>query len=328
MPVLRSRGLSASSGGGGTGRILGLNEPLEEPLEAGSLEAGPAERTERHRRLATALHARFPVVALFRYLALSTETHAFCGALAFFALLAFYPASSLILGLSGRWLGPAAHETVLQALREYYPEGQAFLVRNLEVTAARTMRGLQVHSAAWILLGAAGFFVPLETAFNRLWAAREHRSYWRNQLVGFLLTSATCVLALAFVLFTAWLRSLGSGPAARGFATGALRLGAVGFAVAATFLFYRFLPNRRVRSRDVLPAALIAGVVAEAVRGLYMLALPYLALSRSQGPYYVSVSFALLAYVEAFVILGGAFLASTWEALRERRGYPAPEASG
>ena len=35
-----------------------------------------------------------------------------------------------------------------------------------------------------------------------------------------------------------------------------------------------------------------------------------LSLQRSQGPYYVSVSFVLLAYVEAFVVLGGAYVAA------------------
>jgi hypothetical protein len=46
------------------------------------------------------------------------------------------------------------------------------------------------------------------------------------------------------------------------------------------------------------------------VRWLYVQALPVLQLQKSQGPYYVSVSFVLLAYVEAFVLLGGAYLAA------------------
>jgi hypothetical protein len=38
--------------------------------------------------------------------------------------------------------------------------------------------------------------------------------------------------------------------------------------------------------------------------------LPLLDLPKSQGPYYVSMSFALLAYFEAFVLLGGAYMAA------------------
>ena len=60
----------------------------------------------------------------------------------------------------------------------------------------------------------------------------------------------------------------------------------------------------------MLPAAIAAGVVAEAVRLIYLLVLPLLDLPKSQGPYYVSMSFALLAYFEAFVLLGGAYMAA------------------
>jgi hypothetical protein len=33
-------------------------------------------------------------------------------------------------------------------------------------------------------------------------------------------------------------------------------------------------------------------------------------LYKTQGPYYLSISFVLLAYFESFVVLGGAFLAA------------------
>jgi len=144
---------------------------------------------------------------------------------------------------------------------------------------------------------------------------REHRPYWRNQAVGFLLTSACAVLAFFFVFTTAALQAAAAALVetpllARAVGYAALRLCALGLSVAAIFLFYRFLPNCRVRAADVWPAAVAAGVVVEAVRLIYLQALPLLHLQRSQGPYYVSVSFALLAYVEAFVLLGGAYLAA------------------
>lgn len=253
---------------------------------------------------------------LLRYLVLRTETHAYCGALAFFALIAFYPSCSLLLWLcrSGLQWAPA-QAVVLEALREYYPEGQGFLVRNLEVSIEQYGRAMGARSAFWILLGAAGFFVPLETAFNQLWGVRQHRPYWRNQAIGFLLTAVCSVLGLLFVLGTAGIQS---GIAAlvpvdflaRGLRYLALRVIGLAFAVTAIFLFYRFLPNCRVRSADVFPSAVLAGVVTEAARALYLLALPQLDLQKSQGPYYISISFVLLVYFLSFVLLGGAFLAA------------------
>jgi membrane protein len=253
---------------------------------------------------------------LLDHLVMRTESHAYCAGLAFFALVAFYPSCLLLLSVSDHVLHWGAAETVIrETLREYYPEGQDFLVRNLEVSVRQYGRGLTALAVFWVLLGAAGVFVPLETAFNQLWGAREHRPYWRNQAVGLLLTGACCGLAFVFVFATAGVQAGAAGlalPPLPGRAVGyaALRLSALATTVTAIFVFYRFLPNCRVRSAEVWPAAVVAGIVAEAVRWLYLQALPVLQLQKSQGPYYVSVSFVLLAYVEAFVLLGGAYLAA------------------
>ena len=129
---------------------------------------------------------------------------------------------------------------------------------------------LTLASALWILVGAAGVFIPLETALNTLWGVREHRPYWRNQLVGFLLTAACVSLAFVFVLLTAGLKQLVAGVEPRvlraALSYGVLRGTALALAVVAIFLLFRHLPNRSVSGREVLPAAIAAGFVAEAVR--------------------------------------------------------------
>lgn len=254
-------------------------------------------------------------IPLLRYLVLATETHAFCGSLAFFALLAFYPASSLLLSFSRNLLGwEGAQRVLLEALSEYYPEGQAFLLRNLQLTVARHGREL-LGSVLWILLGAAGFFMPLEAAFNRLWGFARHRAYWKNQAIGFLLTAAGTLLAVGLVLVVASLnwavdRWVPASVLADLLRHLSLRVAAPCGAAAALFLFYRFLPNGPVRSADVLPAAVVAGLAAELMRRLFQIGLPLLQLQRNQGPYYVSISFVLLAYFESFVVLAGAYLAA------------------
>jgi membrane protein/epoxyqueuosine reductase len=253
---------------------------------------------------------------LFKYLILHTETHAFCGSLAFFALLAFYPFSFLMLTLARhavRWV--YAYAVVVDALIHYYPAGQNFLLRNLENSVRLYGRKMEIFSAAWLLLGAAGFFIPLESAFNRLWKFERDRPYWKNQIVGFLLTTVCFLLAVVFILLTALLNSgaqriVGTGFIYGAFQYGTLRVAGLLFSIAAIFLFYKFLPNGRVRSSDVFPAAILAGAAAEVVRWVYLMVLPLLDLERIQGPYYVSISFTLLVYFEAFVLFGGAFLAT------------------
>ena len=269
--------------------------------------------TKMFERLGKNIDRSFP---MFKYLVLQTETHAFCGSLAFFALLAFYPFSVLLLSLTkygGRW--DSAYAVILYALWAYYPTAQECLVRNLEVSVGQYGRQVQFHSAVWVLLGAAGFFIPLESAFNRLWKFPQDRAYWKNQAVGLLLTTACCGLAVLFVLLTTLFHSAISRMVAWEMGSSvlrylALKVSAILFSLASIFLFYKVLPNGKVRTRDALPAAVLAGVLAEVVRWLYMLLLPFLQIQKAQGPYYVSISFALLAYFQAFVLLGGAFVAT------------------
>ena len=236
---------------------------------------------------------------LFEHLVLRTESHAYSAGLAFFALVGFYPFCLLLVWVTGDLL--------------HWPAG--FLLRNLEASVEQHGSELTVASVLWILMGAAGVFIPLETALNTLWGVRQHRPYWRNQAVGFLLTSAGVCLAFVFVLLTALLVNVVESLQLprlpeRALAYAVLRGSALAVSVAAIFLLYRYLPNHEVRSRQVLPAAIAAGVVAEAVRLIYLRVLPLLDLPKSQGPYYVSMSFALLAYFEAFVLLGGAYMAA------------------
>jgi YihY family inner membrane protein len=178
-------------------------------------------------------------------------------------------------------------------------------------------RRTQLLTLVWVLLGSAGVFIPLETGFNRLWQAREDRPYWMNQLVGFTLTLACSALALIFVAISTGLHAVITYMPFE-FVRGVTRFAVIrttitGLFIVTIFALYRFLPNKRIETRQVLPAAIIAGIMAEVVRTIFVRVLPYLRLTATQGPFSISVSFLLLVYFETFVVLGGAFLASRAE---------------
>jgi membrane protein len=265
------------------------------------------------RRLGREFKNLFP---LFRYLVLQTETHAFCLALACAALIGFYPACLVMLSVLKHILHwDAAYNVFMETLRLYYPRDQEFLIRNLENSLPT--RTVEVSSLIWILLAATGIFVPLETGFNRLWQVREDRPYWSNQIVGFLLAVGCSLMALFFVaISTAFQLVVDLAPTEilrRGLDYVVIRAVTTCFLIATIYAFYKFLPNRKIATREVLPAAILAGIMAELVRMLYSFVLPVTNLTNTQGPFVVSVSFVLLAYFETFVVLGGAFLASRTE---------------
>jgi uncharacterized BrkB/YihY/UPF0761 family membrane protein len=148
-------------------------------------------------RLVREIKNLFP---LFRYLIIQTETHAFCLALAGAALLAFFPSCLVMLAIFKNILHwDNAYRVLLDTLQAYFPVNQDFIVRNLRVTLERMGHRTEIASLLWVLLGAAGIFIPLETGLNRLWKVPEDRPYWLNQLVGFTLTLACTVLLLVFL---------------------------------------------------------------------------------------------------------------------------------
>src|SRR5438552_5037691 len=267
-------------------------------------------------RLVSEIRNLFP---LFRYLVLQTETHAFCLALASAALLGFFPASVALLTLLKHVLHwDAAYNVLLDTLRIYFPTNQTFVIRNMVIVSQSFGRTrTQLLSLLWVLVGSAGVFIPLETGFNRLWRVPEDRPYWMNQIVGFTLTVACAALALLFVAISTGLHAMITYMLfdfVRTIATFVvIRATITCLFIVTIFALYKFLPNTNVDTAHVLPAAIIAGIVAEVVRIVFSQILPYLRLPATQGPFNITVSFLLLFYFETFVVLGGAFLASQSE---------------
>ena len=255
---------------------------------------------------------------LVDYLLLTTQTHALCGSLAFFAMLGFYPLSLLLISLAKYVLrSPEVLDVVRLTLYSYFPVGQDFLLRNLE-TSSRVSGRVTVLGSLWILLGGAGVFLPLETAFNQLWGFTKHRPYWHNQLVGLALTTACWSLLVGLVLAVGRLPFGTRGPA--------LPVVMVVVGAVSIFLVYRFLPHGSVPTATVLPAAIFTALAGEVVRHVFALVLPLLNLPESHGPFHVSVSFLVFVYVETFVLFTGAYLAAeaTGERSMRRLAPPAP----
>jgi uncharacterized BrkB/YihY/UPF0761 family membrane protein len=267
---------------------------------------------------------------LFRYLLFQTETHSFCLAVAAAALLGFFPSCLVMLAVLKnilKWDG--AYDAMINTVRLYLPfpdpTDQDFVVHNLRALSAGIGRGNQLSSLLWVLLGAAGIFIPLETGLNKLWRVAENRSYWMNQVVGFTLTLACTSIGLLFVIISTPLHELidliqNSAFSAQhdkfSFAMNLVRQVVVDststcFFVVAIFALYKFLPNKKIDSEQVLPAAILAGVMAELVRIIYVHVVPVM--PPTQGPFAISATFLLFAYFETFVVLGCAFLATDTE---------------
>jgi membrane protein len=256
------------------------------------------------------------VISTVRYL-LRTEVHTFAFSVAANSILSFFPFVVLMMTLIRRvFHSRVMYEVVLQLLRDYLPAGQEFVIRNLNSMVDSRQR-VQFLSLAILLVTSSGVFLPLEVALNRIWRFEKNRSYLGNQLISLGLAFACGALALLSIALTAvpvgFLEFL-----LRGYGTGFVRL--VGFlmmkvfAIAASiaifFLIYWLLPNGKVPARAVLPSAIITGLLSEALKYAYILALPWLNFQEVYGPFALSVSLMFWAFLSGLLLLAGANLSA------------------
>ncbi len=256
------------------------------------------------------------VASTVKYL-MRTEVHTFAFSVAANAILSFFPFMVLMLTITRHVFHSEVMVGVVKdLLRDYLPTGQNFVIRNLEAMVNARQR-VQAVSLVILLVTSSGIFLPLEVALNRVWRFESNRSYLGNQLISLGLAFACGVLAMLSIALTA-------GPVAfmeflfRGYGTGFVRL--VGYitmkilAIAASicifFLIYWLLPNGKVPARAVLPAAIIMGLLSEALKQAYILALPRLNFQEVYGPFALSVSLMFWAFLTGLLLLAGAHLSA------------------
>ncbi|MGH9475356.1 MAG: YihY/virulence factor BrkB family protein [Terriglobales bacterium] len=258
------------------------------------------------------------------YLA-DTETHTYASAVAAYALLSFFPFIVLLLTLTRNFLhSERLYNSLLQLLRAYLPvaetsalHNQSFILRNLEIIVEH-QRAAQWASLVILLVTCTGVFMPLEVALNRIWGAARNRSYLRNGVAAIALAFACGVLGMLSASFTALTetysarlyRFLSHAAVLHApsvpldvFSIAVVRASAVPFTIAIFFLVYWRLPNRRVPTGRVLPAAVLAGVLWEISKYLYILLLPWLNFDELYGPFAISITLLLWAYVSALILL-------------------------
>lgn len=282
-------------------------EPMAAPrLEAPAISAHPWRDMLRQRAWPT-----------LQYLT-KTEVHTFAFSVAANAILSFFP---FVLLLS--WLvlnvfhSKDMFEVITNLLKNQLPAGQDFVVNNLRVLAS-SRHSVRIVSVVVLLISSSGVFLPLEVAFNRIWGFANNRSYLGNQLVSFLLAMACGILGLLSVGMAAGNNQL------LAFVMGGhtenivfkaitfvlMKLFSMLATVGIFFLIYWLLPHGKVPANKTLRAAVAVGVVWEVAKYIYILTLPWLNFREVYGPFTLSVTLMVWAFLSGMLVLAGAHLAA------------------
>jgi uncharacterized BrkB/YihY/UPF0761 family membrane protein len=89
-----------------------------------------------------------------------------------------------------------------------------------------------------------------------------------------------------------------------------MKMFAILASIAIFFLIYWLLPNGKVPALGVLPAAVMMGLLSEALKYAYIYALPRLNFAEVYGPFAISVSLMFWAFLSGMLLLTGAHLSA------------------
>lgn len=276
------------------------------------------------------LTVRAAYAGLFGFLSRDNLTYA--ASVAYYALLSLFPVVLLALSvLGGVTADDANREAVLRFILQYFPRQFDFITAQLDAFSAN--RGtVSVAGTVALMWGAVGVFGAISTAVNHAWGVEQPRSYWHHTLFSFIMLAvAGALLLLALLLVSAskvvsasWFTDvLARFPALLVLRGVAVRQApTVLFILVVGFVYY-FVPNVRVRFRDVWMGALVTGLLWKA--GLEVFSWYVRDMTRFtqvNGSIAAVVMFLVWVYWQAVILLFGAEFTAAYARLNGQRAQP------
>ena len=237
----------------------------------------------------------------------------FASSIAYYSLLSFFPFILISLDMLGRLVVVHGAAPFLRLVALVVPSQLDFVVAQTDELSRAPLR-LSVLSTILIVWASMGVFSAVTSAVNYAWGVERPLSYFKTKLVSFvMLMAAAALLLVALALMsvvqarhTDWFERLVSAVPIIGAVEGVFVLGApTAMLIAVIAMIIYFVPNTRVRLREVWPGAILAG-------GLWRLAfmgfsLYVRGLSRwsVNGSITAVVIFLVWVYVSAVILLYG-----------------------
>jgi len=266
----------------------------------------------------------------------NSDNLTYAASIAYYALLSLFPFFMLALTTLGRMANDVHDRTaVLEFVLRYFPSQFDFITTQLDAFD-RNAISIGVAGTIALVWGALGFFGAISTAVNYAWGVEKQRSFWKHKLFSFLmLLVAGAMLIIAMMLVSAssvvgstWF----AGVLAHFPGLGFLR----GFTVrhATTLLFilvvgfvYYFVPNAKVRFRDVWIGAVVTGLMWKgALEGFSWYMRDMSRFTRVNGSVAAVVVFLVWVYVQAVILLYGVEFTAAYARLRRGRPPEMPAA--
>jgi membrane protein len=259
----------------------------------------------------------------------------YASSIAYYALLSLFPFFLLVLSVLGAATASEAERAaVLDFVLKYFPTQFDFVTEQLDAfRRSRVPLGL----AGFLLISwsALGVFGAVTTAINYAWGVEKQHTFFKHKLVSFvMLVAAGLLMLLALLLVSAsgvvrssWFAEvMARTPALEVLGSLTLRWASTALFVVVVGLVFYFVPNVKVRFRDVWIGALLTGLLWRAALWGFSWWVRDLSRFSLHGSIAAVVVFLLWVYVSAVILLYGVEYTAAYARLRRHRGLDGPVA--
>lgn len=250
----------------------------------------------------------------------SSHSYSHASAIAFNALLSFFPFIILLLVVCRKFLNwQDGHQMILSLLKDdYLPVEGEYIARNLKLVAANAKTA--IFSLGALIFTSSGVFGPIELALNRAWRITEERKAWQSIPLALGLVIVCGLLALASLFIASSTQNIVHyllGDTANHYiiaflVTMLIKTMLLPLSIAVFFIIYYFLPNRRVPFGRVLSAAIFIAILWELAKYIFGWCLPLMNFASVYGPFYITVTLIMWAFISSLLLLLGANLSAQW----------------
>jgi membrane protein len=267
----------------------------------------------------------------------NSDNLTYAASIAYYALLSLFPFFLLAFAVLGRSTADVNNRNeVLTFVLRYFPSQFDFITKQLDAFRSEAV-SIGVAGTIALVWGALGVFGAISTAVNYAWGVEKQRSFWKHKLVSFvMLLFAGLILIVALLLISAtqvvgasWFAEVLHRFPALGVLRGfTIRHATTLLFIAVVGLIFYFVPNAKVRFRDVWIGAFITGLLWKgALEGFSWYMRDMTRFTRVNGSIAAVVVFLVWVYVQAVILLYGAEFTAAYARLRRGRPEEVPAAA-
>ena len=259
----------------------------------------------------------------------------FASSIAYYALLSFFPFVLLMLTVFSRLVVGMNNETLESIVLHALPSHFDFVINQINELET-TPPTLGVLGTIVMFWAAMGFFGAVTSAVNHAWGVEQPPGFFKHKLIAFvmlmiaamLMVAALSLVSLADMAQARWfLGLLDKFPWLTTFRGFVAKNAPTPLFVLIVGLIYYFVPNAKVRLRDVWFGAIVAGVLWRVAFAAFSAYIRSASRFSVNGSIAAVVAFLVWVYLSAVILLYGAEVSAAFARLRKGLPQEAPAAA-